>query len=104
MYDDDKLLPLCQTDCINDFQRWKKIISGCLQLAEESVELRKENETLALLKHRRRQQQENLDLKKLIHASLIQNMNDSPQVNDRDSLATRFILFTYSAPACANND
>ena len=103
MYDDDKLLPLCQIDCINDFQRWKKFISGCLQLAEESVELRKENETLALLKHRRRQQQENLDLKKLIHASLIQNMNDSPQVNYH-SLATRFILFTYSAPACANND
>lgn len=89
---------------MNDFQRWKKFISGCLQLAEESVELRKENETLALLKHRRRQQQENLDLKKLIHASLIQNMNDSPQVNDHDSLATRFILFTYSAPACAKND
>lgn len=49
-------------------------------MAEESVELRKENETLALLRQRRKQQQENLDLKKLIHRSLIQNMNDSPQV------------------------
>jgi hypothetical protein len=80
MYDDDELLPLCQTDYVIYFQRRAKHIPGCLQLAEESVELRKENETLALLRHRRRQQQENLDLKKLIHASLIQNMNDAPQV------------------------
>ena len=53
---------------------------GCLQLAEQSVELRKEKENLSLIQQKRKQLQESLHLKQLIKSSLVQNMNGASEV------------------------
>lgn len=63
--------------------------SGCLQLAEQSVELRKEKENLALLQQKRKHLQESLHLKKLIKSSLVQNMAGASEVR------TGVNLFNY---------
>lgn len=52
----------------------KHIDSCCLQLAEQSVELRKEKENLLLLQQKRKALQESLLLKQLVKSSLVQNM------------------------------
>lgn len=54
--------------------------AGCLQLAEQSVELRKEKELIAQLRLRRKRLQQDLSLKKIIKSSLVQNMTNAPQV------------------------
>lgn len=53
---------------------------GCLQLAEQSVELRKEKETLGLLRQKRMDLEEKLLIKKLLRSSLIQNMTGVSEV------------------------
>ena len=53
---------------------------GCLQLAEQSVELRKEKEALGLLQQKRIKLNEKLRLKKALQSSLIENMKGAPEV------------------------
>ena len=49
-------------------------------MAEQSVELRKEKESLALLEEKRKQLEQKLKLKKIVKESLIQNMDGAAQV------------------------
>ena len=50
-------------------------------MAEQSVEMRKEKESLALLKEKRNQLEQKLRLKKLVKESLIQNMDGAAEVS-----------------------
>ena len=68
-------------------------MTGCLLLAEQSVELRKEKEMLALLRQRTLHLKEKVELKKLLKSSLIQNMTGAAEV--KKIVKKRIMLFAF---------
>jgi hypothetical protein len=81
--------------------RFVFFLKDCLQLAEDSVELQKENETLISLQKKRQQIEIKRDLNKHIKSSLIQNMTGMAEVNFNDLITLFFqflLLCLFSLP------
>lgn len=70
--------------------RFDYFLQDFLQLAEDSVELQKENEILISLQKKRQQIEIKRDLNKHIKSSLIQNMTGMAEVNFHDLLTSFF--------------